>query len=65
MVKTGFHDEAGAAPFVVVRDTHGVEHYGRLKVGARSLAVGEAAMLTSGHQGLATAVAVKGRHLEL
>ncbi|MCG2662802.1 DUF3363 domain-containing protein [Brevundimonas sp.] len=65
VVKTGFHDEAGAAPFVVVRDTHGVEHYGRLKVGARSLAVGEAAILTPGPRGLAMAVAVKGRHLEL
>ncbi|MBD3820379.1 MAG: relaxase/mobilization nuclease domain-containing protein, partial [Brevundimonas diminuta] len=33
VVKTGFHDEAGAAPWMVVRDAQGVEHYGRLKVG--------------------------------
>lgn len=65
VVKAGFHDEAGAAPFVVVRDAQGIEHYGRLKVGARALTVGEAAMLTPGSQGLAVAVAVKGRHLEL
>ncbi len=65
VVKTGFHDEAGAAPFVVVRDAGGLEHYARLKVGSRSLTVGEAAVLTPGAQGLAMAVAVKGRHLEL
>jgi len=65
VVKTGFDDEAGAAPWVVVRDAQGVEHYGRLKVGARSLAVGEAAMMMPGPQGLAMAVALKGRHLEL
>lgn len=65
VVKTGFHDEAGAAPFVVVRDAQGVEHYGRLKVGARALAVGEAAVMTPGPQGLAMVVALKGRHLEL
>lgn len=65
VVKKGFHDEAGAAPWVVVRDAQGVEHYGRLKVGARLLAVGEAAMMTPGPQGLAMVVALKGRRLEL
>ena len=65
VVKTGFHDEAGAAPWVVVRDAGGIEHYGRLKVGTRSLAVGEAAMMTPDPQSLATAVALKGRDLEL
>ena len=65
VVKTGFHDEAGAAPFMVVRDAGGLEHYARLKVGSRSLTVGEAVVLTPGPQGLAMAVAAKGRHLEL
>jgi len=65
VVKTGFHDEAGAAPWVLVRDASGIEHYGRLKVGTRSLAVGEAAMMTPGPQGLAMVVALKGGHLEL
>ena len=65
VVKMGFHDEAGSAPFVVVRDAGGLEHYARLKVGGRSLTVGEAAVLTPGPQGLAMAVAAKGRHLEL
>lgn len=62
VVKTGFHDEAGAAAFVVVRDAQGVEHYGRLKVGGQALAVGEAVALAPGANGLA--VAVKGRSLE-
>jgi type IV secretory pathway VirD2 relaxase len=60
VVKTGFHDEAGAAAFVVVRDAQGVEHYGRLKVGGQALAVGEAVALAPVGQGMA----VKGRSLE-
>ena len=65
VVKTGFHDEAGAAPWVVVRDAQGVEHYGRLKAGRQALARGEAVALAPVGQGMAAAVAVKGRHLEL
>ena len=65
VVKTGFHDEAGAAPFVVVRDAQEIEHYGRLKVGPPSLAVGQGVMLKPGSLGGALAVAMKGRHLEL
>ncbi|QFU32329.1 DUF3363 domain-containing protein [Brevundimonas sp. Bb-A] len=33
VVKTGSHDEAGTAPFVVVRDADGVEHYARIRAG--------------------------------
>ncbi|WP_256968166.1 DUF3363 domain-containing protein [Brevundimonas diminuta] len=62
VVKAGFHDEAGAAPFVVVRDAQGVEHYGRLKVGGQALAVGEAVALASGPQGVE--VMMKGQRLE-
>ena len=65
VVKTGFHDEAGAAPFVVVRDAQGVEHYGRLKVGGRALVLGEAVALSPLGQGAAVAAAVKGARLEL
>lgn len=65
VVKTGFHDEAGAAAFVVVRDALGVEHYGRLKVGGPALAVGDAVALSPLGQGMAVAVAVKGQHHEL
>lgn len=59
VVKTGFHDEAGAAPWVLVRDAQGVEHYGRLKVGGQALAVGEAVALAPGGQGMAMAVRVR------
>ncbi len=65
VVKTGFHDEAGAAAFVVVRDAQGAEHYGRLKVGGPALAVGDAVALSPAGQGTAVAVAVKGQHHEL
>ena len=65
VVKTGFHDEAGAAAFVVVRDVQGVEHYGRLKVGGPALAVGDAVALSPVGQGMAAAVAEKGQHHEL
>ena len=64
VVKTGFHDEAGAAPFVVVRDAQGVEHYGRLKVGGQALAIGDGVALAPVGQGMAVAEAVKGRGLE-
>ena len=64
VVKTGFHDEAGVAAFVVVRDVQGVEHYGRLKVGGPALAAGDAVVLAPVGQGMAVAEAVKGRGLE-
>ena len=62
VVKTGFHDEAGAAPWLVVRDAQGVEHYGRLKVGGQAFAVGDGVALAPVGQGMA--VVVKGRSLE-
>lgn len=33
VIKTGFHDEAGASPWVVIRDSAGTEHYARLRTG--------------------------------
>lgn len=33
VVKTGYHDEAGAAPWAVVRDASGAEHYARVRAG--------------------------------
>ncbi len=65
VVKTGFHDEAGAAAFAVVRDAQGVEHFGRLKVGGPALAVGDAVALSAVGQGMAVAVALKRQHHEL
>jgi len=60
VVKTGFHDEAGAAPFVVVRDAQGVEHYGPLKVGGQALAVGQVVALVPDPNGVAVAVKERG-----
>lgn len=36
VVARGAHDEIGAAPFVVVRDAGGTEHYARLQAGMMS-----------------------------
>jgi len=40
VVKTGFHDEMGASPFVVICDKAGVEHYARLAIGSVSPGLG-------------------------
>ena len=53
VVKSGFHAEAGAAPWVIVRDRSGVEHYARLKTGAALLTAGRSATLTPLSNGLA------------
>lgn len=63
MVKSGFHDEAGAAPWVLVRDGSGVEHLARLKTGAALLATGRSVTLTPVSHGLAQMIAGRGRDL--
>lgn len=65
VMKIGFHDEVGTAPFMVVKDGDGIEHYARVKAGSQSFAVGEAVMLTPGSNGLASAAALKGRGVQL
>ncbi|MNI72540.1 hypothetical protein D3C73_1284890 [compost metagenome] len=65
VMKAGFHDEAGATPFMIVKDGDGIEHYARLKLGSRPLAVGEAVMLMPSSSGLARAAALKERGVEL
>lgn len=62
VVKTGFHDEAGAAPFVVVRDTGGVEHYARVRTG-EAAKVGSRIVLAPLPNGLAQMVAGRGDEL--
>jgi type IV secretory pathway VirD2 relaxase len=66
VVKAGFHDEAGSAPWVVVRDAQGVEHYGRLRAGSLALTAGETVTLAPAAQGqgLAVVAAIKGRGAE-
>ncbi len=51
VVRSGFHDEMGASPFVVVRDRQGVEHYARLAAGAALPTVGGSAALQSDAKG--------------
>ncbi|WP_374273836.1 DUF3363 domain-containing protein [Brevundimonas sp.] len=64
VVKTGCHDEAGAAPWAVVRDGAAVEHYARLRAGSPGLQVGRVATLKSGPKGLAQVVLGRGADLE-
>lgn len=40
VVKSGFHDELGAQPYVIVQDEAGVERYTRMKPGVASLPIG-------------------------
>ena len=63
VVKAGSHDEAGSAPFVVVRDTTGLEHYARLRTGSPSLQVGKQTMLHLMPEGLAQVVTGRGAEL--
>ena len=53
VVKTGFHDEAGAAPYVLVRDGEDIEHYARLRTGSPPLTEGKAVTLQQTSNGLA------------
>ncbi|WP_292117429.1 DUF3363 domain-containing protein [Brevundimonas sp.] len=63
VVKTGFHDEAGAAPWVIVRDAAGLEHYGRLRTGAARLELGKTVVLAPAGAGLAQVVQGRGADL--
>lgn len=62
VVKTGFHDEAGTSPFVVVRDAGGIEHYARVRAG-ESARVGSRIALAPMSNGLAQVVAGRGGEL--
>lgn len=63
VVKTGFHDEAGTAPWVIVRDAVGLEHYGRLRTGAARLELGKTVVLAPTGSGLAQVVQGRGADL--
>lgn len=53
IVRSGFHDEVGVAPYAVVRDADGVEHYSRLRAGSPKLEVGKTVVLIPLPNGLA------------
>lgn len=63
VVMAGFHDEVGAQPYVVLRDSAGVEHYGRLQAGARVPALGRTATLQPMANGVAQLVGPRGADL--
>jgi len=63
IVKTGFHDEVGASPFVVVRDDLGIEHYARLRAGSLQMAVGKTVVLQPLSNGLAQIAMGRGADL--
>lgn len=63
VVKAGFHDEAGAVPFVVVQDATGTEHYARLRTGSAAVKVSQQAMLQPLSKGLAQVTSGRGADL--
>ncbi|WP_309630351.1 DUF3363 domain-containing protein [Brevundimonas sp.] len=60
VVRTGFHDEAGASPWVVVRDKGGMEHYGRLRTGAALPVTGRTVGLSLSKTGLVEILGPRG-----
>lgn len=63
VVRAGFHDEAGAAPWAVVRDAAGLEHYARMRTGSVSLRVGATLTIAALQNGLAQVQTGKGADL--
>lgn len=63
VVKAGSHDEAGSAPYVIVRDSTGLEHYARLRTGSPGLQLGKQATLQLMPNGLAQVMTGRGADL--
>lgn len=63
VVKTGFHDEAGAAPFVIVQAPDGVEYYARLGAGAARVELKQTILLAPTANGLAQVIQGRGADL--
>lgn len=59
VVKTGFHDELGGSPYVVVRAADGSEHYGRLGVGQAAPTMGKTVTLSLDARGFAQVLSGK------
>lgn len=60
VVRTGFHDEAGASPWVVVRDKGGMEYYGRMRTGAALPVMGRTVGLSLSETGLVEILGPRG-----
>lgn len=54
VMKSGSHDELGASPWVIVRDSGGTEHYARLRPGGTELNIGQAISVKFNVNGLGT-----------
>ncbi|WP_248120197.1 DUF3363 domain-containing protein [Brevundimonas sp. EYE_349] len=63
VVKTGFHDEAGASPWAVVRDGSGVEHYASLRTGHAGVRLDQGVTLVPSTNGVAQLIVGKGADL--
>ena len=53
VVKSGFHDELGGSPYLVLRTTEGREYYGRLGVGRSAPSLGKTVTLQLDTKGVA------------
>ncbi|KRB40943.1 hypothetical protein ASE02_06095 [Phenylobacterium sp. Root700] len=51
IVRSGFHDELGGSPYVVLRDGAGVEYYARLKLGQAPPELGRAVTVSISEHG--------------
>jgi type IV secretory pathway VirD2 relaxase len=63
VVRRGAHDELGAAPWIMVRDREGLEHYARLAIGQASPEVGRTVDLIPGTRGARVLAAGRGSEL--
>nr|WP_313631822.1 DUF3363 domain-containing protein [Brevundimonas naejangsanensis] len=53
VTRTGYHDELGSAPYVILTDQRNMEHYVRLGVGSPLPAVGSKVLVEAGARGAA------------
>ncbi|WAC61334.1 DUF3363 domain-containing protein [Brevundimonas sp. SL130] len=65
VVKSGFHDELGAQPYVIVQGEARVEQYARLRPGAAPLPVGQEVELVVGVRGIAEVCQGRGKGVSL
>lgn len=65
VVRSGFHDELGAAGYVIVRDAEGIEHYGALGSGLTPPLPGRRVSIELPSQGVVSKIAEHGADLAL
>lgn len=65
VVESGFHDELGAQPYVIIQDDVGVERYARMRSGLPALRVGREVGLVVGTSGLAELSQARGNEAHL